>query len=68
MRGRLYGTNLIVMPSVMSATAEEIAAAAERLGGLPVRLVARRPLLRWVVIISAGLAAGILASVFWIFR
>ena len=59
MRQRLYGTNLVVLASALTADGVQIAAAAQALGGLPVRHDRYRSLRHLLVI---GVAAVLLGA------
>ncbi|SDD85528.1 hypothetical protein SAMN04489747_1903 [Auraticoccus monumenti] len=61
-RLRLHGTNLILLPAAMSASAEDIVRAAERWGGLPVEQVPYRPLRTWALLLGVGIAFGLAAG------
>ncbi len=61
-RLRQYGTNLVLFPSAMSASAADIAAAAQRWGGLPVEQVPFRPLRKWGLMLGASVALGVVGG------
>lgn len=61
-RLRLYGTNLIMLPGAMSASAEDIASAAEHWGGLPVERVPHRAVRTWGLLLGVAIALGVLAG------
>lgn len=63
LRLRLYGTNLTIVAQGMTASTGDIAAAAERLGGIPIRTIAFHPARRLAQVAAIGVAAGVVGAI-----
>lgn len=59
LRRRLYGTNLVVLASALTSDGDQIAAAAQALGGLPVRHERYRGLRHFLVIGIVAVLLGV---------
>jgi hypothetical protein len=62
-RQRLYGTNLMLQTSLMSVDAEQLAVAAQELGGVPVRRVRVRTARLWLLLVGGAVVVGAVAGV-----